>query len=142
MAELPALPALPALHAALRARATVRFDYRGERRQVDPALLRFHGGWWYLVGHDLDRGAAADVPCRPHGGRGLGRASPGSAVLPDGFDPDAALPDVPWRIGEGALVTVEVHVDAALAALVLDEVGEAALAARATTTGRWCCTSR
>ncbi len=56
---------------------------------------------------------------------------PGSAVLPDGFDPDAALPDIPWQVGEGAPVTVEVHVDAALAALVLDEVGESALAARA-----------
>jgi predicted DNA-binding transcriptional regulator YafY len=55
---------------------------------------------------------------------------PGSAVLPEGFDPDAALPDVPWRIGEGALVTVEVQVDAALAALVLDEVGQSALARR------------
>lgn len=126
VAELPALPALPVLHGALRARATVSFDYRGERRRVDPAQLRFHGGWWYLVGHDLDRAAPRTFRVdRMDGDASAG--APGSAVLPDGFDPDAALPDVPWRIGEGALVTVAVGVDAALAGLVLDEVGESAL---------------
>jgi len=117
------------LHGALRARATVSFDYRGERRRVDPAQLRFHGGWWYLVGHDLDRGAPRTFRVDRMEGD-VAAATPGSVVLPDGFDPDAALPDVPWRIGEGALVTVVVHVDAALAALVLDEVGQSALAAR------------
>jgi hypothetical protein len=57
-------------------------------------------------------------------------ADPGSAVLPDGFDPDAALPDVPWQIGEGALVTVELGVDSSLAGIVLDEVGQGALVER------------
>ena len=75
VAELPALPALPVLHGALRARATVSFDYRGERRRVDPAVLRFHGGWWYVVGYDLDRGRAPHLPRRPHRrGRGRRRA--------------------------------------------------------------------
>jgi proteasome accessory factor B len=126
---LPALPALPVLHAALRARATVSFDYRGERRRIDPAQLRFHGGWWYLVGHDLDRAAPRTFRVDRMEGE-VSAAGATSAVLPDGFDPDAALPDVPWQIGEGALVTVVVHVDAALAALVLDEVGESSLASR------------
>jgi proteasome accessory factor B len=107
----------------------VSFDYRGETRRVDPALLRFHGGWWYLVGHDLDRAAPRTFRVDRMGGD-VAAAAPGSAVLPDGFDPDAALPDVPWRIGEGAPVTVAVHVDAALAGLVLDEVGAGALASR------------
>jgi len=129
VAELPALRALPALHGALRVRATVSFDYRGGRRRVDPALLRFHGGWWYLVGHDLDRGAPRTFRVDRMEGE-VSAADPGSAVLPDGFDPDAALPDVPWQVGEGALVTVAVRVDAALAALVLDEVGDSALAGR------------
>jgi proteasome accessory factor B len=130
VAELPALPALPALHAALRARATVTFDYRGDRRRVDPALLRFHGGWWYLVGHDLDRAAPRTFRVDRMDGA-VSAGEPGSAVLPDGFDPDAALPDVPWRIGEGALVSVELRVDSSLAGLVLDEVGEGALVGRA-----------
>jgi proteasome accessory factor B len=129
VAELPALPALPALHGALRARATVSFDYRGDRRRVEPAQLRFHGGWWYLVGYDLDRAAPRTFRVDRMDGE-VSAGAPGSATLPDGFDPDAALPDVPWRIGEGALVTVVVCVDAALADLVLDEVGESALARR------------
>ncbi|HUI04004.1 MAG TPA: WYL domain-containing protein [Acidimicrobiales bacterium] len=129
VAELPALPALPALHAALRARATVGFDYRGERRRVDPALLHFDGGFWYLVGHDLDRGAPRTFRVdRMEGDVSAG--DPGSARLPEGFDPHAALPDAPWRIGEGAPVTVEVHVDATVAALVVDEVGEQSVARR------------
>jgi len=129
VAELPALPALPVLHAALRARATVRFDYRGEPRRVDPALLHFHGGWWYLVGHDLDRGAPRTFRVdRMEGAVAAGE--PGSASLPEGFDRDAALPDVPWRIGEGAPVTVDLRVDATLADLVLDELGEGAVARR------------
>jgi len=129
VADLPALPALPVLHDALRSHATVRFDYRGEQRRVDPALLRFHGGWWYLVGHDLERGAPRTFRVdRMEGDVSAG--SPGSAVLPEGFDPDAALPDVPWRMGDGAPVTVEVLVDSTLAALVVDEVGDGARASR------------
>jgi len=129
VADLPALPALPVLHAALRARATVTFGYRGEERHVAPALLRFLGGWWYLVGHDRDRGAPRTFRVdRMEGPLSAGDA--GSAALPDGFDPDAALPDVPWRIGDGAPVTVEIRVDATLAGLVVDEVGQGAVADR------------
>ena len=130
VAELPALPALPVLHSALRARATVRFDYRGETRLVDPALLRFHGGFWYLVGHDRERDAPRTFRVDRIDGE-VGAGDPGSASLPDGFDPEAALPDVPWRIGEGSPVTVELTVDAGLADLVRDAVGRAALEHRA-----------
>jgi proteasome accessory factor B len=126
VAELPSLPALPVLHDALRARATVSFDYRGERRHVAPALLRFHGGWWYLVGHDLERNAARTFRVDRIDGR-VRADQPGSAQLPDGFDPHAALPDVPWQIGDGAPVTVSLAVDATVAPLVVDEVGEAAV---------------
>ena len=55
---------------------------------------------------------------------------PGSGLVPEGFDPDTALSDAPWRMGEGAPVTVEVWVDATVGALVLDEVGESALERR------------
>ena len=113
----------------LHARATVGFGYRGERRQVDPALLHFDGGWWYLVGYDLDRDAPRTFRVdrmEPE----VSAGEPGSAQLPDGFDPHAALPDVPWRIGGGAQVTVEVQVDATMAALVVDEVGEQAVLRR------------
>ena len=129
VAELPALPALGVLHGALRARATVTFGYRGDERHVDPALLRFHGGWWYLVGFDRDREASRTFRVdRIDGDVRAGERA--SASLPDGFDPEAALPDVPWRIGEGAPVTVELWADATVGELVLDELGQGALVRR------------
>ena len=43
---------------AIRQSAAVRFDYRGERRHVDVAGLRFRNGRWYVIGFDRDRGEA------------------------------------------------------------------------------------
>ena len=129
VADLPALPALPALWDALRARATVRFGYRGDHRHVAPALLRFRGGWWYLVGLDLDKDAPRtfrvdrmdDVP-------ELGE--PGGAVLPAEFEPADALPDEPWRMGEGEPLMVEVLADVEVAALVEQQVHTGTVAER------------
>ena len=86
VAELPALPALPELYDAIRARATVSFEYRGDTRRVDPALLRFHGGWWYLVGYDIDHAGPPDVPGRPHGRRAERRCA-GVRPAPRGLRP-------------------------------------------------------
>jgi proteasome accessory factor B len=122
-ADLTALPALPVLYDAVRHRATVRFGYRGEARYVAPALLRFRGGWWYLVGFDLDKEAARTFRVdRMDGPPDVGE--PGSAVVPDSFDPGAALPEETWRMGEEDAVSVDVLVDAVLAPLVVAEVGE------------------
>jgi proteasome accessory factor B len=129
VAELPSLPALPVLHGALRSRSVVAFAYRTERRRVAPAILRFHGGWWYLVGYDLDRGAPRTFRVDRMDGEVV-VDEPGTAELPDGFDPDAALHDVPWQIGDGSAVSASVRVDATLAPLVIDEVGESAVAHR------------
>ena len=129
VADLPSLPALPVLYEAIRARAVVRFGYRGEARRVAPALLRFRGGWWYLVGFDLERAAPRtfrvdridDV---------VAAEEPGTVALPAGFDPEAALPDAPWQMGDGTPVTASVRVDPTLAPLVVDEVGERAVTRR------------
>ena len=107
VADVPALPALPVLWDALRAHRAVRFQYRGEPRQVAPAVLHFRAGWWYLVGLDLDKDSSRtfrvdrmeDLPTADE---------PGTGVLPDGFSVGEAVPDEPWRIGDGAPVTVEV----------------------------------
>jgi proteasome accessory factor B len=128
-ADLAALPALPVLYEAVRGRADVRFDYRGDRRHVAPALLRFRGGWWYLVGYDLDKEASRTFRVdRMDGPPVVGE--PGSAVVPDTFDPAAALPEEPWRMGEEEVVDVEVLVDAGLAPLVVAEVGDATVRQR------------
>lgn len=124
VAELPALPALPVLWDALRARAAVRFGYRGETRHVAPALLRFRGGWWYLVGLDLDKDAPRtfrvdrmdDVPAP---------GVPDSGVLPADFEPSDALADEPWRMGEGEPLEVELLAGAEVAALVEQQLHSA-----------------
>jgi proteasome accessory factor B len=130
IADVPALPALPALYDALRRHATVTLGYRGEERHVDPARLVFRHGRWYLVGFDRDRAASRvfrvdrmeDVPVA---------GDQGTAELPEDFDAEGALPDDPWRMGEGEPVVVEVLVDALVAPLVVgQEVDESALAER------------
>jgi proteasome accessory factor B len=121
-ADLTALPALPVLYEAIRRRAAITFDYRGDGRHVAPALLRFRGGWWYLVGFDLDKEASRTFRVdRMDGQPSVGE--PGSAVMPDDFDPAAALPEEPWRMGEEEVVQVDVLVDGGLAPLVVAEVG-------------------
>jgi proteasome accessory factor B len=123
VADLAALPALPVLYDAIARRATVAFDYRGDPRQVAPALLRFRGGWWYLVGFDLDKQASRTFRVdRMEGPPSVG--APGSAVVPDDFDPSAALPEETWRMGEEESVSVDILVDAGVAPLVVAEVGD------------------
>ncbi|HUY64041.1 MAG TPA: WYL domain-containing protein [Acidimicrobiales bacterium] len=117
VAGLPALPALPVLWDALRSRAEVEFGYRGERRRVAPAMLRFRGGWWYLVGFDVDKQASRTfrvdrLDNLPEPGVA------GSAMLPAEFDPMQAMADEPWRMGDGELVAVEIAAGAAVAALI------------------------
>ncbi|MGH9028123.1 MAG: WYL domain-containing protein, partial [Acidimicrobiales bacterium] len=123
VAQLPALPALPRLHGALRSHSTLTFSYRGETRHVDPALLRFRGGWWYLVGFDRDKCSPRTfrvdrIEDEPQSG------PPGTASLPEDFDPAAELPDAPWKIGEAEPEPVDVLIDAPVAQLVVAEVGE------------------
>ncbi|HXQ44682.1 MAG TPA: WYL domain-containing protein, partial [Acidimicrobiales bacterium] len=128
-ADLAALPALPVLYDAVRRRASVTFDYRGDTRHVAPALLRFRGGWWYLVGFDRDKEASRTFRVdRMEGQPAVG--DPGSALVPDDFDPEAALPEEPWRMGEEEVVRVDVLVDPGLAPLVVAEVGESTVHAR------------
>jgi proteasome accessory factor B len=129
LADLPALSGLPAVFEALRARATVSFDYRGSPRRVAPGVLRFRRGWWYLVGFDLDRDAPRTFRVdRMESAPATGE--PGSGRLPDGFDPETALPDAPWQIGEGDTTWVDVLADAVVAARIVHEVGVEAVADR------------
>ena len=128
-AALPALPALPVLHQALRTRATVGFGYRGRQRLVDPYGLGFRHGFWYLVGrdreHDQRRTFRVD---RIEGG--VERGEPDGYTVPAGFDLRAALPDEPWKLGEGEALRAEVLVDRARAPLVVAELGDDAVSER------------
>jgi proteasome accessory factor B len=129
VAEVPALPALPVLWDALRKRAEVRFGYRGEPRRVAPASLRFFGGWWYLVGLDLDKQAARTfrvdrMDRLPEPG------DPGSGALPPDFEPTTALSEDPWRIGDGDPVAVDILVGSEVARLVEQQVRSATVVER------------
>jgi len=123
VAALPSLPALPGLFEAVRSRAHVSFRYRGETREVDPALLRFRQGRWYLVGLDRDRRAARTFRVDRIEGTARG-GEPGSGAVPEGFDAEGALPDEPWRIGEDEVRPVRVLVDAVEGARVVQDLGD------------------
>lgn len=129
VAQVPALPALPVLWDALRTRAAIHFGYRGERRRVAPASLRFFGGWWYLVGLDLDKEAARTF--RVDRMDGLPEpGAPGSGALPPDFEPTTALSDEPWQIGEGDPVAVDLLVGPAVAPLVEQQLQSATVTER------------
>jgi proteasome accessory factor B len=129
VADVPALPALPVLWDALRRRAEVRFSYRGERRRVAPAALRFFGGWWYLVGLDLDKEAARTFRVDRMDGLPSTEA-PGTGELPADFEPTTALADEPWRIGEGDPVAVDILAGPEVAVLAEQQVPSATIVER------------
>jgi proteasome accessory factor B len=129
VANLPSLPALPVLFEAVRSHANVTFEYRGESRHVDPALLRFRQGWWYLAGFDRDRDAGRVFRVdRIDGNPTTG--APGSAQLPADFDAEAALPDEPWKIGEETIRPVRVLVDALEGPRVVQQLGDQSVSER------------
>src|SRR5436853_527331 len=126
-AALPALPALPALHEALRNGASVRFRYRGRDRHVDPYGMGFRHGFWYLVGHDRDHAEQRTFRVdRIEGGVEPGEHH--AFTVPARFDLAGALPEEPWRMGEGEALRAQVLVDRVRAPLVLAELREDAVA--------------
>ncbi len=129
VASLPSLPQLPLLHEALRARAPVRFGYRGEERRVEPFGLLFRSGFWYLVGQDQARGALRTFRVDRMDGR-LVVGAGGAFEPPADFDAGTAFPEQPWRLGEGEVIVAEVLVDQWQAPLVEAELGEGAVLER------------
>ncbi|HEX2808753.1 MAG TPA: WYL domain-containing protein [Kineosporiaceae bacterium] len=88
-------PAFDPMYAATRDRAPVRFRYRkpdGEitDRRVEPWALTSTGGHWYVVGRDVDRGAArAFRLSRVQGAVRAGR--PGGYEIPADLDAAALV---------------------------------------------------
>jgi proteasome accessory factor B len=85
-------PSFPVLLEAVRTRRAVRFDYRkpgddaSENREVQPWGVASRRGHWYLVGHDVARGAARVFRLS----RVVGAATPvgeaGTYAVPEGID--------------------------------------------------------
>jgi proteasome accessory factor B len=127
--SVDALPALPLLFDAVRQGAVVEFTYRGTRRHVDVAGLRFRRGHWYLIGFDRDRGEARTFRVdRIEGRPELGAAS--TARVPADLDVDAAFSRDPWQYGTGEEEEVEVLVDGVESGRVVAELGEEAVVRR------------
>lgn len=116
------LPALPAVFEAVRQAASAHFVYRGERRDVDVAGLRFRNGYWYVIGFDRDRAGARTFRVdRIEGPPELD--GPRSAQVPPDFDVDGAFARDPWQFGGGEEVEVDVLVDGVEAGRVVAELG-------------------
>ncbi len=132
LVDVPAfagVPALPQLFEAVRRRSSVTFPYRGERRSVDPAGIRFRGGRWYQVGWDRDRGEGRTFRVdRVDAAPELGPA--GTAEPPPDFDVDEAFGRDPWRFGHGDETAVDVAVDPAEARRVEADLGAGAVVGR------------
>jgi predicted DNA-binding transcriptional regulator YafY len=126
-AVLPQRPELPVIRRAIAARSPIRFDYRGERRTLDPWGLLLRGGFWYVIGHDHGRGERRTfrVDRFDGGADGIDVGDPGSFERPASFDPSTAFPADPKQIGAAAHERIDalVRIDALRAAAVERELG-------------------
>lgn len=139
LADLDEHPLLPELHAAIRNRATVTFVHGGSgsqaggaRRTVEPALLFFREGHWYLFGFDRLREAERNFRVdRIEGGVEVG--PPAAFERRDDPTPSAAMPKQPWLMGGGdrAEEMAVVRVDGVLAQKAIVEAGPTAQVERA-----------
>lgn len=133
-AVLPDRPELPVIRAAVAARATIEFSYRDVRRRVDPWGVLLRGGFWYLVGHDHDRGGQRTFRVdRFDGGvEAIDVGEPGGFRRPEAFDPRSAFPTDPKQIGHAPDDGVEARVliDALRAGAVERELGADRVVAR------------
>ncbi len=126
-AVLPDRPELPVIRGAVARRAPISFEYRGDRRTIDPWGLLLRGGFWYVVGHDHDRAAQRTFRIDRFGGGAdnIAIAPAGSFERPASFDPRDAFPADPKQIGHAASdgVMATVRIDAERAPAIEREVG-------------------
>ena len=122
IAALATPRALVDLFEAVRTHAAASFTYRNGGRRVTPAGLWFRFGRWYLVAWDLDRAAVRTFRVdRIEDAVTMG--VPGGAVLPEGIDIKASLPEEPWRTDGDDHVVTRIRVDAMEGPRVAEEVG-------------------
>lgn len=128
VAALPGSQHLATLFAALGERRTVRFDYRGVPRMLDPHRLSFTNGHWYLIGHDHDRQETRNFRL-DRIDSALATGEPGSFQRPAGAGAPAP-PTPPWRMGDEDEVEALLLVDGPLADSAVATAGGAAVRER------------
>ncbi len=126
VANIPELDALPVLREATATRSETTFGYHGSPRRLQPYALLLRERFWYVIGHDVDRGELRTyrvdrIDDDPIVG------APNSFDRPEGFDPRDAFPSDPKLIGDEPTARAEVWVDASRAETVQRELGDAAL---------------
>lgn len=130
VADLPASPVLGELFDATAQRAGVRFQYRGEERDLEPYGVVLRLGHWYVVGHDRARDAPrAFRTDRIEGAVAVGQPGEFSAP-PDDFDPEQYLRDDPMSFGDDRPVRALVLIEAARAGWVAEQLGDEAVEER------------
>lgn len=116
---------LPRLADAASRRLRVEFDYTGgNRRSLNPYGLLSRGGYWYVVGHDLVRGAIRSFRVD----RIIGDVVVTTDTFdrPEGFDVEAAVATDAQMLGDaGSPEVARVLIDSNLAPSVIREFGEA-----------------
>jgi proteasome accessory factor B len=95
-------PAFAGLYAAVRDRRPVTFPYRAGRadevvgRRLEPwGIVSWHGRW-YVVGHDLDRGATRVFRLSRVAGPVQHVGRPGTVEIPAGVDIRAEVATLGW----------------------------------------------
>jgi proteasome accessory factor B len=131
MANIPELPALPTLREATASRAEVRFGYRGSPRRLHPYSLLLRERYWYVIGHDVDRGEVRTYRVdRVDGDGAIEVGEAGSFTRPTGFDPRSTFPADPKLLGDEPSARAEVLVDEPRAVAVERELGADAVIAQ------------
>mgnify|MGYP006270086061 FL=1 len=116
---------LPKFADAAARSVRVTFTYAGgQKRSLNPYGLLSRGGYWYVVGHDLDRDAKRSF--RVDRVVGDVEVTNDAFERPAGFDIEAAVATDAQMLAEaGAPETARVLIDADLASSVLREFGDA-----------------
>jgi predicted DNA-binding transcriptional regulator YafY len=114
---------LPALAEAATRMVRVQFDYAGgSRRLLQPYGLLSRGGYWYVVGNDLDRKAIRSF--RVDRIVGDVKLTSDSFVRPANFDVEAAVATDAEMLGDANGSVAHVLISAKLAPSVVRDFGE------------------
>jgi proteasome accessory factor B len=127
LAALPGGDAAAAAFAAVAERRQVSFNYRGQKRVVDPWRLSFHRGHWYLSGLDHSRGGGGEERMFRLDRLESPLAAEGP---PEAFARPSVTQSAPppaWRLGDDDEVRAELFVDAEQARWARQALGEEAV---------------